>query len=683
MKHSPLQQLLLQWMSILSIRQKVVLGMGSILGMLVVVAVFAIISLTTTQRDVVRVVDERQPLAMSSLALSESLDRANAALGFYLSSTEPVDKAAYEQALKDLDTLLVKIKDMPAVQRDPDTVVLVNAIGQGLVRYKNYQHTMTELATDFQKNFPGMSYSSQRMNPVAMNIQAAMQGMLENERDQKSSAARRKLVFELAELRQQWMNIIVGNRAYMAFRGQVALDNLNMYRQVFAEEMKKVETYAKLFTFEQADFYDQIKTLWPEFNKLMDEMIVVHSSDKWRTDSYMIRTEVGPLVQEIKSKLNTLVESQIQRNEADSRILVTDVVRTRRVVMAILMVALVVGGLGGWLITVSIVSPLRHAVAAMQDIAHGEGDLTRRLDAKGHDEIAQLGSSFNQFISKVQGIMTQVSGSTSQLAAAAEEMSLVVDSTKQGVQRQRQETELVATAMNEMVSTVQDVAQSAGNAASMTQQADSQANSGKHTVQRTIDAIETLANEVTKVLGVIQELEKNSDAIGTVLDVIQGIAEQTNLLALNAAIEAARAGEQGRGFAVVADEVRNLASRTSASTREIQTMIERLQSGARGAAEAMRGGNEQAQASVKKAAEAGMALEQITAAVTKIASMNKHMAEASRQQGEVAETINQNVTNISAVADDTARSTDGLAQSSIALAQLATELQGMVGQFKI
>ena len=667
----------------ISIRHKILICSGLVLSMLVVVSLVAIYSLSSTQSNVVKVVEERQPLAMTSLSLAEALDRANAALGFYLSSTEATDKTAYENALKDLDSILNKLKSTPAVQDDVDTAALVNAIGQGLTKYKSYQATMIELATDFQKNFPGMSFSSERMNPVAMNVQAAMQAILQNEQEQKTSSERRKLLFEMAELRQQWMNLIIGNRAFMAFRGKSALENLNLYRQGFNDELKKVETYSKLFTFEQADYFDQIKTNSAEFFKLLDEMITVHNSDKWRTDSYMIRTEISPLVQEIKAKINTLVQEQIKLNEVDSRSLVNNVTNTRSVVVVLLVVALGLGAIGGWLMVLSITAPLKHAVSAMQDIASGEGDLTRRLETRGSDEIAQLGQAFNQFISKVQGIMSQVAGSTTQLAAAAEEMSLVVDGAKQGVQRQRQETELVATAMNEMVSTVQDVAASAKNAASMAQQADGQASSGKQIVERTIDSIESLAKEVNKVSVVIDELTKDSDSIGSVVDVIQGIAEQTNLLALNAAIEAARAGEQGRGFAVVADEVRNLANRTAESTREIKTMIERLQTAARDAADAMRGGNDVAQISVKCAAEAGTALQQITAAVTNITQMNSHMATASMQQGEVADTINQNITNIASVADETAQHTDGLAQSSQSLAQLASELQIMVGQFKL
>ena len=334
------------------------------------------------------------------------------------------------------------------------------------------------------------------------------------------------------------------------------------------------------------------------------------------------------------------------------------------------------------IISRSIVTPIKIAVDAMNDIAEGEGDLTKRLNEKGKDEVALLGAAFNNFAEKVRSMVTQVSGSTSQLAAATEEMSMITDETNQGVQKQQSETEMVATAMNEMTATVQEVARHATEASNAAQNADLEAQGGKNVVQQTVSSINTLASEIESATSVIKQLETDSDNIGSVLDVIRGIAEQTNLLALNAAIEAARAGEQGRGFAVVADEVRTLASRTQESTQEIQSMIESLQQGSRNAVKAMEASQDQSKKSVEHATNARGSLDAITDSVTTISNMNIQIANAAKEQSSVSEEINQNVVNISQIVEQTAEGAQQTMTASNELANLANELQSLVGQFK-
>jgi len=335
------------------------------------------------------------------------------------------------------------------------------------------------------------------------------------------------------------------------------------------------------------------------------------------------------------------------------------------------------------LIASMIGKPLCQTVEAMSEISEGEGDLTRRLDESGNNEISRLATAFNNFAEKVRSMVSQVYGSTTQLSSAAEIMSSIVDETNRATQQQQTETSMVVTAMNEMTATVQEVARHATDAAEAANNADKFSAEGKQVVNSTMQSIESLSSEVHSAANVIAQLEKDSENIGAVLDVIKGIAEQTNLLALNAAIEAARAGEQGRGFAVVADEVRTLASRTQQSTQEIQEMIEKLQAGAQSAVKVMNDGRTKAESSVDQAAKAGSSLESITNAVSLIKDMNMQIATAAEQQSSVAEEINKNIVNISDIVDKSVDSAGQTASASNELAQLSSELQQLVNQFKV
>ena len=352
-----------------------------------------------------------------------------------------------------------------------------------------------------------------------------------------------------------------------------------------------------------------------------------------------------------------------------------------RMIGLLVIVALVLGVLFSSLIIKQIIASIKHAVCVTQVIA--SGDLSQEVQINSSDEMGQLLTALKEMREKLHAMIFSMNESSSELAASAEELATVSEENTRGVHTQQSEIHQAATAMNQMAATVQEVAKNAASAAASANDADQEALNGQSVVNENITSIKHLAEQVDSAANIIEQVGTDSDNIGSVLDVIKGVAEQTNLLALNAAIEAARAGEQGRGFAVVADEVRTLAQRTQESTQEIESMITRLQESASQAVESMSAGREQAQVSVEKASTAGSSLRTITQSVATISDMNTQIASAAEEQSSVAEEINKNINNVSHITEQSAAAVNQITASSEELARMATHLQQLIDRFSI
>ena len=322
-------------------------------------------------------------------------------------------------------------------------------------------------------------------------------------------------------------------------------------------------------------------------------------------------------------------------------------------------------------------------IGSLKDIAQGEGDLTRRIQQSSHDELGELVSWFNVFVDKLHRTIGDVIEVISPLTKVSMDLSTLSHETSQLASDQSQSSSLVSEAMNDMLSSVTAVAENASSAAQAAKDADGEAKAGLDIVNSTVTSINELAREVEQAAEIIVKLEADTESVGGILDVIKSIAEQTNLLALNAAIEAARAGEQGRGFAVVADEVRTLASRTQASTLEIQTVIEQLQTNAVSAVSAMEQGKGKANISVEQAEATGVSLEAITAKVTSITDMNHQIAGSTEEQQTFANSIQQNVIGMQGASEDTEKKTGRVSELSHSLKQFAEQLEKVASQFKV
>ncbi len=349
---------------------------------------------------------------------------------------------------------------------------------------------------------------------------------------------------------------------------------------------------------------------------------------------------------------------------------------------AIALASLLLGVIISRVIINNIVTPIKQVMNTLNDMAENN-DLTKRMNFDSQDEVGAMGKTFNSFVEKLQGLVAGIAGASEQLSTAAEETSAVSASNNQNISQQKNDTIQVASAITEMTKSVQEVAISAEKASSAATQGDHDSEIGKQVVGEIVASIDDLASEISNSTKVIRNLKSDSENIGTILDVIKNIAEQTNLLALNAAIEAARAGEQGRGFAVVADEVRSLAQKTQDSTHEIEALISTLQQGSDNAMTSMDQNTVSIKGLVTKAVNATDSLNAITQSVSSITEMNTFIATAAEQQSHVVTNINNSVNNIQQISENTAHGSEQVSKASQEIAELSEKLRSMVNQFKV
>jgi methyl-accepting chemotaxis protein len=407
---------------------------------------------------------------------------------------------------------------------------------------------------------------------------------------------------------------------------------------------------------------------------------IVNFGDKLNEYTDLLADE-AKVSQQLAASAKAVVQQVNQAYDAEDQLVSSELQANTVKIIGSSVLALLVGLIAAFVITRLIVAPLRSVIATAQRIA--SGDLSGNVVVNRRDEIGQLMSAMQQMGAGLSGIVSGLQAGIEQLATSAHSLSAVTEQTNLEVSSQKEETEQVATAMNQMTATVHDVARNAEEAAQAAQTADSKVDSGQQVVRQSMARIEELATSASSASHSIENLSAEIQNIGKVLSVIKSVAEQTNLLALNAAIEAARAGEQGRGFAVVADEVRALAKRTQQSTEEIERLVTRLQTGAQASVAQIQSSGELVKLAVSDALQTESALGSIAAAVSMIQQMNQQIAAAAEEQSSVAEEINRSVTSIRASADQSALAMQGNAASSIQLASLGMELKGMVGHFRL
>ena len=454
-------------------------------------------------------------------------------------------------------------------------------------------------------------------------------------------------------------------------RGYTATTNAETEQKAVAQLDSAIASLKPLnvhFAETQQDALRQLETALGNYRSALIAYKAANS------DAVQARKEMTDQGAAIVTLSEQLYQIQLDRRDAESA-----QARTLQLISTLL--ALLVGIIAAVIITRQITGPLRDTLAVVERIA--SGDLSQDVKVTRRDELGVLQQGIARMGVTLRDLISGIRDGVTQIASAAEELSAVTEQTSAGVNSQKIETDQVATAMHEMTATVQEVARNAEEASQAAAAADGEAREGDKVVNEAIAQIERLATEVARSTEAMSVLQQESDKIGSVMDVIKAVAEQTNLLALNAAIEAARAGEAGRGFAVVADEVRGLAQRTQKSTEEIEGLVAGLQNGTQQVSTVMNNSRALTDSSVALTRKAGTSLENITRTVSNIQSMNQQIAAAAEQQSAVAEEISRSIVNVRDVSEQTAAASDETAASSVELARLGNQLQMMVSHFRV
>lgn len=670
-------------MPVMLIKHKIQIGFALLLVLMLVIAGLANSSLSKTEQTVSSVIELRQPLVLKAHRLNDRLAKTAGSLSTFLLTKNDQLRQVYQDYQKQAVESFREMQVMSEQQQDPQLDQQLQVLDEQLAVFVSYEERLIELASDPQKNQPALAFAATDVNPLSTEVLGILANMIDVELEEETTSERLEWINLMNDMRYNYAKVMNGIRLFLSDGDENALSDLNNTFSYQLQISKRMVQFEDLYTFEQEEGAELLNQLFARLEPAMEKMKQLNLSPQREMDVYLMNTEINPLLEKLQTHVSELEERQTGLMKSDGEALL-DTVRTGITLQTILAVfALVAGGLIAIIIARVITVPLNKTVSALQQAAEGDGDLTRRLEVTSNDELGQLASAFNSFSERLQQLMQQVSDSSQQLIEAAGNMNQVLSGAQSDVITQNQQIEQISTAIETMVGQVQQITTFSGSAASLAEQTNQNSLDGRNVVQLSLQSSNQLAQDVVQAADVIDQLESDVEAISGVLDVIRGIAEQTNLLALNAAIEAARAGEQGRGFAVVADEVRTLASRTQESTEEIQNMIQRLQLGSQQAVKVMNQGKEKADEGLTQAQNARESLEQISAAAEEMLGVNRDIVLSASTQQEMTQQISGSLENINGLSEKTAAGASQLSKTGGQVNELAMQLQRLIQQFKV
>ncbi|EPJ55671.1 MAG: hypothetical protein OFPI_02810 [Osedax symbiont Rs2] len=671
---------------IFSIRTKLLCAFGIVLILVAGVSLNTWWQISQAEDIQQRILKNRQPSVLNGQLLTTGINRSLAGLrGYIILGSNPqkaeLFKAERLSGWREIDSAMANILELSSHWQAHQDARLLPDLQALIQEFRVAQQEIEDIA-HLSTNIPSIHMLATTAAPLASDIISAISGLIELESAQPATEQRKQLLKLLADSRGSFALGLANIRAYLLTGNRQFLDRYEQTWQTNSQRLSDISKVENLFTSSQLADWQKYQTLRSQFSSLPQQMFKLRSKVDWNLANYWLGSKAAPRAQKISLILEKIQQSQLALAQEDNAALVA---KTGLLTLVMLLgsgVALIIG------VTVSIVFSKKITLSILQAVTRAQeiacGTLTGApLPINSKDELAQLSTALNDMTASLRGVISKFAVAGKQLSSAAEQLGKSSASTNQSMESQQQETQKAVVAMHQISETVTDVAYNTVQASESAEQASSVSLQGAQAVSETVSSISSMTQTLEVAKEAINKLGDETEGVDGIVSVISGIADQTNLLALNAAIEAARAGEQGRGFAVVADEVRSLAARTQESTQQIQSLLEHLRSGVVAAVEMMGNSHELAQSCLAKANNANTALSDINKNVNSILDRNTQIAVVSEQQSAATKEVNQNIVNINADVELILQNSRETASAAVKAGDLAADMDQMIGQFQV
>ncbi|NPA71800.1 MAG: methyl-accepting chemotaxis protein [Gammaproteobacteria bacterium] len=665
----------------LSIKQKIRFGFGVIWLVLAIITIQAAVNLALLRADVREMVEEKQPVAVQATEMAFLLEKSMNALSMYMLTNDAELIAHYHEGMDKVRDKLEHSKAFHA--EDSSLTPIFEEINQNLRLLPPLVTKIADLQSARGLKYPAFEYVTKNMAGIASDMQQTLSMMVNSEMEELSED-RRIMVEDVLSLQKSWLNVLSSLRGYVAFRSGAMADLTESYlNKVESLTVKIASQNAIELTFEEEEGIERALALYEEYREHFMVLRGIHEGPKWRMDVWLMKSEIAPIFKALDSQLLTASHHAVQDMTDTSEALLSTSLNNIIILIILSVFGQVAGMIVSRRITEYVAKPIQDISDVMKDISEGQGDLTRRLPVNSTDEMGQLAGYFNEFVTKIQIMLKEVAATVNELEVSSNKLLGITVSAKAGTQKQLSATSLLSGSMVDMTKQSKSVDDHSKNTTRATQQVALRIKDGGDKVKNTALEIKKLSegmHEMTRSVGLLRD---DSESIGAVVNAIREIAEQTNLLALNAAIEAARAGEHGRGFAVVADEVRGLAQRTQEATIEIGDIIDKIRTATMATVKVVEAGKDATKSSCDAVSETQETLQPVVILMEDISHMSDQMSNAAHAQSELAQEINQNISEIHSVTEQAAEGANNTEKAGHDLQGIADKLERLVHQFKI